>query len=33
MNTYGQDLEKHKWTNRILIVKTLDVQSKNIKNK
>ncbi|AEM71123.1 hypothetical protein Murru_2084 [Allomuricauda ruestringensis DSM 13258] len=31
MNTYGQDLEKHKWTNRILIVKTLDVQSKKYK--
>ena len=27
MNTYGQDLEKHKWTNRVLIVKTVDAES------
>ena len=27
MSTYGQKLEKHQWTNRVLIVKTVDVQS------
>lgn len=27
MDTYGQDLEKHKWTNRILIVKSVDAES------
>ena len=28
INTYGQDIETHKWVNRILIVKTLNTQSK-----
>ena len=32
MDTYGQDLEKHQWKNRVLIVKTLDVQSKKYNN-
>lgn len=27
MNTFGQDLEKHKWNNRILIVKTSTINS------
>jgi len=28
MNSNGQNLEKHKWENRILIVKTSDIKSK-----
>ena len=28
MNLNGQDLQKHTWENRILIVKTSDIQSK-----
>ncbi|MDZ7614283.1 MAG: DUF4174 domain-containing protein [Flavobacteriaceae bacterium] len=28
MNLNGQNLEKHKWENRILIVKTSDIKSK-----
>jgi len=27
MKTYGQDLEKHQWTNRVLIVRTVDTES------
>jgi len=28
IGTYGQDLGKHQWKNRVLIIKTLDVPSK-----
>ncbi len=28
MDTYAQDLEKHQWKNRVLIIKTLDKTSK-----
>ncbi|TPN82887.1 DUF4174 domain-containing protein [Aquimarina algicola] len=28
MDTYAQDLEKHQWENRVLIIKTLDKTSK-----
>jgi len=31
INAYGQNLEKHKWKNRILIIKTLDNKSKKYK--
>ena len=31
MTTHGQDLEKHQWENRILIVKIVDTESKKYK--
>ncbi len=31
MNTHGQNLEKHTWKNRILIIKTVDGESKKYK--